>query len=115
MLIKTTRDASSVQERRLAKKLGGYVIANSGAGKFNKSDIIIKEASLSVEAKTCMKDKASFSIKKEWLEKHKQEAFANRLNNYVLAFNFNCLDNADYYIIDDRLMKFLVEKLKEEN
>ena len=110
-----TRYCSNIQEKRVADKLGGIKIANSGAGKFDKSDVIVKEASLSIECKTCMTPKKSFSIKKEWLDKHKDESFINRLSNRVIAFNFDFEDKNDYYVIDDKLMKFLVDKLIEEN
>ena len=40
------------------------------------------------EAKTCMKEQESFSIKKEWLDKLKQESFAMRKEFFALVFNF---------------------------
>lgn len=109
-----TRHASDVQEDRVAKKLGGFRTSNSGAGLFRKGDIHIVPASTLVECKTCMTPKDSFSIKKEWIEKNLKEAFSNRLSHTVIAFNFNYEDSQDYYVIDDRLMKFLIEKLEEE-
>ena len=81
-----TRHASSVQEKRIAGKLGGQVSSNSGAGLFNKGDIVCSDASLLIECKTCMEPKKSFSIKKEWIEKNKEEAFRLRLDNHVIAF-----------------------------
>lgn len=111
----STRYYSELQEQRVAKTLGGYVQPNSGAGKFKKSDVIIKDASLSVECKTSMDNKESFSIKKEWFEKQRLEAFSNRLDNYVIAFNFGPDDIHDKYVIDEKLMLYLLEKLKEEN
>lgn len=112
---KSTRYASETQEARISKKLNAKISSNSGAGRFNKSDLFIKEASLSIECKTCMSEKTSFSIKKDWFLKHKEEAFSNKLDNHVIAFNFYCEDKDDYYIIDDKLMKYLVEKLKEDS
>ena len=38
-----------------------------------------------------------------------------RNNDSVIAFNFDYTDKKDYYIINDKLMTFLVEKLREEN
>lgn len=110
-----TRDASNIQEKRVAKKLGGQISPNSGAGKWDKSDIKIPEASISIECKTCMTPKKSFSIKKDWIEKSVNESFINRTDNQVIAFNFDYQDKNDYYVINDKLMKFLVEKLIEEN
>lgn len=110
-----TRYASSVQEKRVARKLGGKVSSNSGAGLFNKGDIVVEDASLLIECKTCMEPKKSFSIKKDWIEKNKEEAFRLRLDNHTIAFNFDYQDKKDYYIIDDKLMDFLVEKLRQES
>ena len=110
-----TRYASSVQEKRVAGKLNGTVSSNSGAGLFNKGDVVCEDASLLVECKTCMEPKKSFSIKKEWIEKNKEEAFRLRLDNHVIAFNFDYQDKKDYYVIDDKLMEFLVRKLEEES
>ena len=109
----TTREASSIQENRVAKKLGGVVNSNSGAGKFNKGDIRIPDIAMTIECKTCLKPKESFSIKKDWLVKNKNEAFITRSNHTCIAFNFDFEDKHDYYVIDDSLMQFLVEKLKE--
>lgn len=108
----TTRSASDIQEKRVARKFDAYISSNSGASKFNKGDIQVKDASLLIECKTCMSDKESFSIKKEWLKKLKDQAFAMRLDNYCLAFNFNFACTDDYYIINDKLMNILVEHLK---
>lgn len=110
-----TRYASSVQEKRVAGKFGGKVSSNSGAGLFNKGDVVCEDASLLVECKTCMEPKKSFSIKKDWIEKNKEEAFRLRLDNHVIAFNFDYQDKKDYYIIDDKLMGFLVHCLEKEN
>ena len=109
-----TRYCSTIQEERVAKKFDGFRNISSGSSKFNKSDVRVDDASLSIECKTVMAPKDSFSIKKEWIEKHKQEAWSNRLANSVIAFNFDYQDSHDYYVIDDVLMKFLVEKLIEE-
>ena len=111
----STREASSIQEHRVASKLGGHVNPNSGAGLWDKGDIKIDSASLSIECKTCITPKKSFSIKKEWLEKNEDETFRNRLSNSVIAFNFDYEDKNDYYVINDKLMKFLIKKLIEEN
>ena len=107
-----TRYYSSRQEEAVAKLLDGYRNSSSGSGNFSKSDVIVKSASLGVECKTCLEEKASFSIKKEWLEKNKNETLSMRLDNSCLAFNFGP-DQKNYFIIDEKLMRFLVEKLGE--
>lgn len=111
----STRYASTIQEERVSNLLGGRRNSNSGAGLFDKSDIVVDRASMSVECKTCMTPKDSFSVKKEWLKKSKEEAFSNRLENHAIAFNFFFEDKEDYFIIDSKLMSFLVEKLSEES
>lgn len=110
----STRYASQTQELRIAKKLGGKRSLNSGASNFEKSDIKISSCSMSIECKTSLTAKNSISIKKDWLKKHYKEAFDNRLDNAVIAFNFFYEDQDDYYIINDKLMKFLCDKLEEE-
>ena len=79
-----------------------------------KGDCHQKEASLLIECKTVETDKKSISIKKEWIDKNKEEAFYQRLNNTCIAFNFGP-NQENYFVINEKLMKFLVEKLVEEN
>lgn len=110
----STRYASSIQENRIASKFNGVVNPNSGAGLWKKGDVYVPSAKLLIECKTCLADKKSFSIKKEWIEKDKKEAFMSRANNSIIAFNFGFENSDDYYVIDDKLAKFLIEKLSEE-
>lgn len=109
----STRYFSSRQEQSVAKLLGGYANSSSGSGLFSKGDVVIKDASLLVECKTCVIPKESFSIKKDWITKNKEEAFAMRLDNQCVAFNFGP-DMPNYFVIDEKLMAFLVDKLREE-
>lgn len=109
-----TRSASDRQEEYISKRFGGYKIANSGGGKFSKSDVVIRDASMSIECKTSMSEKKSFSIQKEWLVKEKQQAWENRLSNNALAISFDPSGRENYYLIDEKLFSFLLEKLKEE-
>lgn len=109
-----TRAFSDAQESQIANMLGGVVQPNSGAGLFNKSDILISKASMLIEAKTSTKERDSFSIKKEWIEKNREEAFTQRVFNGCIAFNFGP-NEPNYYVISERLMMFLIQKLEEEN
>ena len=106
--IGSTRYFSSKQEKRVAKSLGGKRTANSGALDFFKGDINIKDWLL--ECKTCMKDKDSFSIKKEWLLKLKEESFAMNKSYNALVFNYGP-DQENYYIINEKLFKQLIDFL----
>lgn len=109
--MKSTREVSGIQEKKIAKALGGKRTSNSGATDFDKGDIVINSDWL-IEAKTCMQPKNSFSIKKDWLLKLKQEQFACNKLNSALCFDFG--DQKDrYYIIDEKLFKYLIELLKE--
>lgn len=110
----STRAVAQRQEECVAKILNGYRISNSGAGKFSKSDVQVRDASLSIECKTSMTEKSSLSIKKEWIEKHKTEAWTNRLSNTALALSFSPDGNENYFLIDEKLMKFLTQKLIDD-
>lgn len=108
-----TRYYSDMQEKAVCKLLGAKQTANSGAGKWKKGDCIQEPASLLIECKTVVTEKESFSIKKDWISKNKEEAFANRLSNQTIAFNFGP-GQENYFVINEKLMKYLVEKLAEE-
>ena len=109
----TTRYYSDLHEKSVCKALGAEQQSNSGAGLFAKGDVVNKDASLLVECKTCMSEKTSFSIKKDWLEKNKKEANEINLFNSMLCFNFGP-NTENYYVISEKLAKYLVEKLTED-
>lgn len=100
-----TRKYSSIQEKSVANAISGKQVANSGATKFNKGDITTNN--WLIEAKTCTSEKKSFTIKKEWLIKNKEEAFAMRKQYNALAFDFGSGNN--YYVIDEKTFKELVD------
>ena len=108
----STRYFSSKQEDHVAKVLGGHANTSSGSSAFNKGDVIVSDASLLVECKTSIAEKTSYSVKKEVLEKNRAEARSMRLLNNALCFNFGP-DTSNYYVINEDLFAFLVEKLKE--
>ena len=100
----STRYFSHRQEQQVAKAVGGKTVPNSGAIKFVAGDVTTDLFLL--ECKTCMTDKQSFSIKEEWLNKNKEEAFAVGKDYSALVFNFGP-DKPNYYIIDEKLFKRL--------
>lgn len=110
---KPTRFYSNNQEKLIVKLLGGIQASNSGAGKWQKGDVVIPSASLLCECKTTTTDKQTFSIRKEWLDKNLKEMKESHLLNCCLAFNFGP-DQENYFVINEKLMKFLVEKLQED-
>lgn len=107
----STRYFSNKQESCIAKSLGGVKVPNSGACKFLAGDVRTKQ--FLIEAKTVTKSKDSFSIKKSWLMKNKEEAFAMNKPYNALAFNFGP-DEKNYYIIDEKLFKELVKYIEED-
>lgn len=107
----STRYMSTLQENYIAKKFGGKVCPNSGAGKWQKSDVVVNRANMSIECKTSMTAKNSFTIKKDWIEKHRNEAFSNRLSNTAIAISFDPSGTENYFIISEKLMAYLIESL----
>jgi len=107
----STRYFSSRQEKSVAKALKGKVVANSGAPMFVAGDVELDD--WLIECKTCTKEKQSFSIKREWLEKNEEEAFAMGKSHSALCFNFGEPHHTqNYYIVTEQEFK---ELLKEVN
>ena len=109
----TTRYYSDLQEDRVKELISGWKNPNSGAGKFRKGDVIQQDASILVECKTPTCEKDSFSIKKEWITKNRSEARDMRLFNNAIAFTYGPKQE-NFFVIDEKLFKFLIEKLIEE-
>lgn len=107
-----TRFYSNKQEKAVAKAVGGKQVANSGATTFSKGDV--RTDNWLIECKTTTAtSKASFSIKKEWLEKNKEEAFAMRKRFNALAFQFG-EGEPNYYVVDEKTFIKMKEALKNE-
>ena len=64
------------------------------------------------ECKTCMTEKESFGIKKEWLDKLKQESFAMNKEYCALVFNFG-ENTENNYIISEKIMKKILKIIDE--
>ena len=108
----STRYYSDAQEKSICALTGAHQTSNSGAGHWRKGDCIQQEASLLIEAKCTMSPKDSFSIKKDWIIKNKEEAKTQRLASGCIAFDFEP-GGSNYFVINEALMQFLVDKLKE--
>lgn len=107
-----TRKFSKAQESRVAKNLKGKKQANSGATPFFKGDVVTDD--FCIECKTAVTEKQSMSIKADWIEKLKEEAFAMNKPYWAVAFNFGGLNNKEnFYIINEQLFKELVEHIIE--
>ena len=115
----STRYYSEKHENSVCRALGGTRQPNSGAAKFSVGDVSIPLGSskMLIECKTCMGDKDSFSIKREWIIKNREEAKLGRYSNSAICFNFGpSVSHSDnLYIINEQLMAYLVSKLTEEN
>lgn len=106
---KCTKYYSNKQEQHIAEVLGGKTVSGSGCGKFCKGDVLTD--TFLIEAKTSTKDKKSFSIKKEWLEKMQEQAFEQGKQNSALVIDFG--DGVNYYLISERLFKELIQYIEE--
>lgn len=106
-----TRYFSSRQEKGVAKSLKGKTVPNSGAIMFGAGDVVLDN--WLIECKTKTSPSESMSIKKEWLEKNEEEAFAMGKPYSALCFSFGDLHNdRQYYIINEDMFKKLVEILE---
>lgn len=108
---KPTRYYSKKQEDSVAKELGGKRTSNSGATPFSKGDVNTNDFLIECKTKTTLSN--SISIKKEWIDKNIKESLFMGKKYCSIAFNFGP-DQPNYYIIDEYLMQYLIEKLKEE-
>lgn len=106
-----TRYYSNKQEKYVAKKLKGKQQPNSGATNFIKGDVELKHFLL--DCKTVTSERKSVSIKKEWLDKIRKEAFAMGKNHSAICFNFEP-NGKNFYIIDEGTFEYLQEKMEED-
>lgn len=108
-----TRKYSKTQESKIAKSTKGKRQPNSGATMFMKGDVVTDQ--FCIECKTAMTEKQSISIKRDWIDKLKEEAFAIGKPYWAVAFSFGGLNNPEnFYIIEERLFKQLQEYLEGE-
>ena len=103
------KDYSASQEHDIARLLGGRVQSNSGGTRFGGGDVHTEQ--FFIEAKTPTKEQTSFSIKREWMTKMSEQAFEQGKYHYALAFRFDP-DGNDYFVINSRLMRDLVQYLE---
>lgn len=92
-----TRYYSSRQEKLIAKKLGGKVVPNSGAIMFGAGDVQLDD--WLIEAKTKTSPSESMTIKKSWLEKNEEEAFAMGKEHSALIFDFGDTHYPQEYVV----------------
>ena len=107
----STRYYSSKQEKKVAKAVGGKQTANSGATAFSKGDV--RNDLFLLECKTHTEFRENFTVKHEWIDKNREEAFqmGKRYSAIVLDWG----DGEQHYLIDQRLFLELLEHLREVN
>lgn len=110
---KPTRYFSKKQEDKVAEAVKGSRNINSGATMFIKGDVQTSDDSFLIECKTKTSHADSISIKKDWIEKNRQEALFMNKKHSALAFNFGP-DEPNYYIIDEYLFQQLLEHLQND-
>jgi hypothetical protein len=106
----STRYYSDKQEKQIAKAVGGKQTKNSGATTWEKGDILLDDWLL--EAKTTTKAKDTFTIRKEWIDKNREEAFQMGKRHSALVIQFEP-DGENFYLIDQASFKRLLEQEKE--
>ena len=104
--IRPTRFYSKRQEKHIEKAVGGKRTSNSGATPFQKGDVVTGDWLF--EAKTCTTLKKSFSIKREWIDKNREEAFAMRKSHNALVIDFG--DGEQFYLVDEKTFLELLNK-----
>lgn len=103
------KDYSVSQERDIAHLLNGKAQSNSGGTRFGGGDVHTEE--FLVEAKTPTKEQESFTVKRDWVEKMREQAFEQGKCYSALAFRFDP-EGVDYFVIDSSLMKYLVDTIE---
>ena len=106
----STRAKSSIQEKRIAKAMGGRQVVGSGSTPFLKGDVVVDK--LFIEAKTKMNPSQSITVKKGWIDKAKEQSLAMRKEDYAIAVSFG--DPKEYYLIEDTLMEDLYKSIDKE-
>lgn len=106
-----TRFYSSRQEKRVAKAVNGKQVANSGAPIFVAGDVRTDDWLL--ECKTHTEERQQFTIKKEWIEKNREEAFQMGKHHSAVVIDFG--DGVQHYLISERDFLELLEHLREVN
>lgn len=107
-----TRYYSNLQEKKVAKNIGGNRSSNSGATSFQKGDVTTDD--FLIECKTCVQEKKSFSIKHEWLKKLREEARSMGKPHHALLFNYGGFESENYCIITEKDLKLFITLLQQE-
>lgn len=108
---KPTRYYSDRQEKSIARAVGGKQTANSGATVHQKGDVTEGDRTgWLIEAKTCMKDQQTFTMREEWFKKNREESIYMKKDHTAVVFNFGP-DKPNYYCIDEQTFLRMKELL----
>lgn len=106
----TRKEASELQEVRIAKFFGGQVTPRSGGGPWKNGDILTPgDNGWIVECKTTVAPVQSFSVAKSVIDKTNQERVQMHKANMALAFTLGETFD-DYFVLDKRTMGALLEQ-----
>ena len=108
--MRPTRFYSNRQEKQVAKAVGGRKTANSGATPFVKGDVIADD--WLIEAKTHTEARKQFTIKKEWIDKNREEAFQMGKHHSAVVIQFEP-DGENHYIISEREFLALMQYYRD--
>lgn len=110
--VKPTRYFSKKQEATVAEDTKGRRTPNSGATAWVKSDVLTDQ--FTIECKTKTTHAESISIKKEWIDKQKQESTFMGKPYWSISFSFGP-DEDNYYIVDKYLFQELLDYLQQKS
>ena len=106
----STRYYSNKQEKAVAKAIDGKRSANSGASLWQKSDVT--NDLFAIECKTHTEFRENFTVKHEWVDKNREEAFQMGKRHSAIVLDWG--DGENHYLISERDFKYLLQKLREE-
>lgn len=107
----STRYYSGKQERGVAKALNGRTTPNSGAARFTAGDVVAGDWLLECKVKTELS--LSMSVKKDWIDKNREEAFQMGKHHSAVVIDFG--DGENHYIISERDFLQLKEITDEQS
>ena len=107
--MRPTRFYSDKQEKKVAKAVSGKQTANSGDTAFSKGDV--RNDLFLLECKTHTEFRENFTVKHEWIDKNREEAFQMGRKHAALALDFG--DGEQHYIISEKDFLEYMNYLKE--
>ncbi|MFW6311790.1 MAG: hypothetical protein ACOC1K_06095, partial [Nanoarchaeota archaeon] len=88
-----------------------YAVNNSGAPSFKAGDVTFDKGLL--DCKTLAKPQKQQTIKKEDLEKIRDEAFYKKKEIYGLVINFGNIKGKEYFVLDEDVFLNMLYAYKE--